>query len=158
VYKYNAEGKYFVPIGRTGEFGKVRFISKTTGESLTRDTTTGEVTRTRFDLHEAGMGNVNDSKHRKIGRSGMARRSWTRMQRIAVSGGYVSEPGVGQIASVDVKQGLRPSITIINRLRYIEQALANGPATTDTVMARAASNMMGAIESRAADLETKWNR
>jgi len=159
VYKFRRDGSQkFVPIGRTGEFGKIRFVSKTTGESLTRDRITGEVTRTRFDLHEAGMQNVNDSPHRKILRSGMAKRSWTRMQRIAARGGYVSEPGVGQISSVTVNRGLRPSITIINRLRYIEQAMANGPASTDTVMARASSAMMGAIDSRVADLEKHWGR
>lgn len=157
VWKYRPDGtKRFVPIGRTGEYGKIRFTSKTTGEVLSRDRITGKVTRITVDLEGTDIGTVKDSPHRKIGRSGMAKRSWARMQRIALRGGTVREPNVGNIASVSVKHTLRPSITIINRLRYIEQALANGPATTDGVVARAAANMMGAIESRAAKLERHW--
>jgi len=40
----------FLPIRGTGEFGKIRFKSKTTGEMLVRDRNTGEVRRQTFEL------------------------------------------------------------------------------------------------------------
>jgi hypothetical protein len=157
VYKYKSDGsKKFVPIRGTGEYGKVRFVSRTTGEMLSR--INGEVHRTRFNLHEAGMSNVNDSPHRKIKRSGMAKRSWTKMRGIAARGGYVTEPGVGAVSSVTAKRGLRPSITITNRLRYVEDAMTGGKRTTDTVIQRATDAMIGAIDSRVADLEKHWGK
>lgn len=44
------EMTYFQPIYRTGEFGKIRFLNKKTGEYLTRDRITGKVTRNIVEL------------------------------------------------------------------------------------------------------------
>jgi hypothetical protein len=150
VMKYRADrSSYFVPIGRTGEYGKVRFVSKTTGETLVRDRTTGKVSRERFALADADVSGVKDSPKRVIGRRGLAKQSWTTLQRFLNRNGGVSVLGVDDAAEAHFSENaVGAQLRIVNNLRYIREAMQGGSASVDGSVARAAAGMQHEISRR----------
>lgn len=149
VYKYNplTGQKYFVPIYRTGEYGKIRFISRTTAEWLTRDRITGEVHRERTETGtgEFQMAGVAQSKKRIIGRRGLAKRSWLWAFRSATKSKKEPIPGV-----VDLRKSLSAvqcGLILSNRMRYLSRITPHNLVdevtrrATDSIMAQAAKKV-----------------
>jgi hypothetical protein len=150
VEKYDRNGvKYFAPIGRTGEFGKIRFVAKRTGEYLSRDRVTGKVARVRFETSADTVPGIMQSRKRVIGRSGLAKKSW-KLARSRMNTG-----GTGRV--MDVEAPVRVSwrgrddyavLRIENDLRYATKALRGGEAGVGLAIEAAARGMMGLIDRR----------
>jgi len=144
-------GTRFVPIYRTGEYGKIYFASKKTAETLVRDRVTGEVTRVSM---ETGKGpeqtpGIMQSKKRIIGRRGLARESWK------WAGRHLGNGGTGTLMqarnAIAVKwRGDKdsPSLTVTNSLRYIMAALKGKGAAVETAMQRAGDSMRHALDKK----------
>jgi len=152
VDRYKTDGsKKFIPIYRGGEYGAgYRFISRTTGEMLTRGRD-GQVHRTKFSLKEfeaAGGSGIKNSPKRKIFRRGLAKKSWRGIKNRVNSGGAVSAMDAKGIARVKHIRGSgKFGIVIINHLRYIEAALI--PGSLPSTLSRAARSMEHIMEERA---------
>ena len=151
VMKFRGDrSSYFSPIYRTGEFGKVRFISKTTAEMLERDRITGEVHRVRISTGtnpELEIPGIAQSKKRIIGRSGLAKKSWTTMQTKVARGGNVSIAGTGNVGSVTwFSDKKTKSIALKNDLRYAMDAIIGGASEIDIVVTKASNAMAHAIQ------------
>jgi hypothetical protein len=165
VYRYvNAEGaaseKVFVPIYRTGEFGKVRFKSKTTGEYLVRDQD-GTVRRQEITLgdNEFSTPGIMESPKRRIGRSGLAKKSWQWTARHTLTGGRGQVHDVPAAAEIQwTRQGKVIMLRIINYLRYMEHALVGGRQSVDTTAQRATNKMRNAIDERVKEIAQKANK
>ena len=141
VFKYGKQGKYFQPIYRTGEYGRVRFRDKKTLEIKYLNKLTGKVHRADTFDQVPGL-SIKTDKRRVIGRRGLAKKSWQVLQKRVKSGGTAFAMGVSDVGRVvyRAKRG-EGVLTISNHLRYIETALKNGRQSLDTVIARAARNM-----------------
>jgi hypothetical protein len=140
----------WVPIGRTGEFGKIRFKSKTTGEMLVRDRATGEVRRQTFELGKGPdqVPGVMQSPKRKIGRRGFAKKSWKLLQVRMGRGGYIIVDGVPNIGDVHLKNMTTdPTITITNRVVYMLKIIQGGNMALSSAMDAAAKGMMHQIDT-----------
>ena len=143
VMKYYKGKKVFSPIRGTGEFGKIRFLNKKTNRMMVRDRTTGEVS---YELFTAGKGEFDmpglmQSKKRIIGRSGLAKKSWTKVSRAIGFGGAVR---VGRVRAADTAWSggkVNPTVTITNHLRYIIPAMRGGKQTVESALRRAADGM-----------------
>lgn len=154
VFKWRPNGqRYFSPIGRTGEYGKIRYRDKKTLQIMERDRVTGEVTRTVltndeleiFGLQHLAM--INHPK-RRIGRSGLAKASWQWMLRqIGVGAGSIAQlekPGIVTTEKFEAPDNY--TLRMTNRLRYIYKATRGGTMALSTAMSRAAANMMGKMD------------
>ena len=161
VMAYNADGtQRFVPIGRTGQFGSVRFKSKTTGEYLVREKD-GTVRREQITLGDDPMSlpGVMDSPKRKIRRSGLAQKSWQYIARHTLTGGRGQVHDVPAAAEIQwARQGKVIMLRIINYLRYMEKALVGGRQSVDTTVQRATNKMRIAIDKRVAEIAQKANQ
>ena len=151
VMKFKADrSEYFVPIYRGGEFGNIRFPNKNTGEMMVRNRVTGKVTREQFSVKEfeaAGGVGVRNNPKRKIGRSGLAKKSWRGISRRVNSGGTVSAMGVSNAGSVDQTKSFGGfEITLNNRLRYALDAIDQ--SKYGSILAKATSNMHGTMDAR----------
>lgn len=158
VNKYTRNGATkFVPIYRAGEFGKIKFKSKTTAEWLERDRMTGEVHRMQWNTgtSEFDIPGIAQSKKRIIGRRGTARDSWTWAQmRLFGHGPRAMNPKTYR-PSVSVEKSetdlFSYSVKIYNYLDYITSAMrSGGRADVSTAMSRAANKMRSVIEKRIA--------
>ncbi len=135
----------FVPIYRTGEFGKIRFVSKTTGEFLTRDKQTGKVYRTQVDLGKGPdqIPGVMQSPKRKIGRRKFGKKSWRMLTQRIGRGGSVVIDGIPRMGDVTWTGGAAdPTVTINNRVTYLHKILRGGTAAVGNAMEAAAQGMM----------------
>lgn len=151
VMRYKPDGTtYFSPIGRTGEFGKIRLINKKTGVILERDTVTGKVTRRKL---ETGSGEfqapgIMQSKKRKIGRSGLAKKAWQRAAVLINRGGTADALDVKSVATVEwggsTQSGLK--LRLSNYLRYSVKALKHGEQSISIAVENAARGMIGQVE------------
>lgn len=151
VWKFRGDrSQRFVPIYKTGEFGLIRFDSKKTGEHLTRNRVTGKVRREQFDLREfenaGGVGLRNNPK-RKIGRSGLAKKTWAGVSRKARSGGTVKAFDVSRSGSVGHERLVGGfEIRLSNHLRYARDAMNEGAIRT--VTEKAGNSMQSAMNRR----------
>jgi hypothetical protein len=151
VWKFRGDrSQRFVPIYKTGEFGLIRFDSKKTGEQLTRNPVTGKVRRAQFDLREfenaGGVGLMNNPK-RKIGRSGLAKKTWSGIARRVRSGGTVSPMDVSRAGTVKHEPlfgGFQ--ILLSNHLKYARDAMNEGMIRS--VTEKAGNSMQGAMNAR----------
>jgi len=137
----------FLPIYRTGEHGKIRFKSKTTGEMLVRDRETGEVRRQSFELGKGPdqIPGIMQSPKRKIGRRGFAKKSWRFLTMRMNRGGPIIVEGIPNMGEVVWTGGTAdPTIRITNRVSYIEKILTG---SIGSAMAAAAAGMMHQIEN-----------
>jgi len=160
VMRFDQHGnEEFVPIYRTGEFGKIRFLNKKTGEYITIDPITGQRVKMMVSLGnnpEMETPGIMQSPKRKIGRSGLARDSWRWMSRRTLKGGRGQVRDVPAAAEVhwSVSRNVI-AITLRNNLRYMDKALRNGRQTIDTIGQRAADKLRNAIEANVKKLAAK---
>jgi len=154
VNRYRSNrSSFFVPIYRTGEYGNVRFISKTTGEVLSRNSSTGEVHRVQFSLkefEEAEGSTIKNSPKRKIGRRGLAKKSWTGIRNRINSGGTVSvsQMQANNIGDVTHKRSEGAfELRLRNKLRYAQDAMI--PGKVEYVLLAAADSMEHLMDRRA---------
>lgn len=142
VYAYKGRGnqsrKYFKPIYRTGEFGRVRFLDKNTLEIKYINTFSGKVHRA--DRYEQVPGlSIKTDKRRNIGRRGLAKQAW--MYGLSQLGGPHESEKVKDASSVRAIRGDYLSGYIkSNLLDYITKILPAG--WEKTVELRAGNKIM----------------
>jgi len=150
VFRYDKTGKkYFKPIYRTGEYGRVRFLDKKTYEVKYINTLTGTVHRAeKYD--QTPELSIKTDKRRKIGRSGLAKKTWQWATR-NMGGGMANIMRVPGIANIRWSGGTNnPTVKISNRIRYMVDALKGGYAAVNTAMENAARKMANRIDDRLA--------
>jgi len=150
VMRWDKHGKkVFRPIYRTGEFGRVRFLDKKTFEVKYINTLTGTVHRaSRYD--QTPDLSIKTDKRRKIGRRGFAKKTWKWATK-SMAGGTANIMRVMGIADIRWSGGTdNPTVTIINRINYMDKALKGGLMAVNTAMENAARKMANRIDDRVA--------
>ncbi|MCK9571388.1 hypothetical protein M0R72_20740 [Candidatus Pacearchaeota archaeon] len=137
--------QYFQPILRTGEFGKYRFFERNGmwfRAKLGRGRAKWEKIEGIPNSEESeNIPSIKNSKKRKIGRSGLARKAWKWAQAHMIRGGIGAPlPGVPNLISVKVSSGGN-LIQIDNRIRYATTALQGGESRIAESCNRAAASM-----------------
>jgi hypothetical protein len=163
VYKWDRDGKkYFKPIYRTGEYGRVRFFFKDQMSWFERNRggKGGEwkhlPSGPDFANPELVAPGIKTDKRRRIGRSGMAKKSWLWLaQRTGVDFAATALHGVSDVAQTSLVGGeVEPSLTLRSNLRYAKAALKSG--AVESIMGNAARkfeyNLAQKIEARIAKL------
>jgi len=141
VMAYKKGQEVFKPIYRTGEFGRIRFVDKKTAEVKYISSLTGKVHRAETFAQEGPLSIKND-KRRIIGRSGLAKKSWSIAGTLLHRGGRVTAFGVARASEVHWTGGdNNPTIVIWNNLKYIDKAIIGGLAGINGAFERAANNM-----------------
>jgi hypothetical protein len=140
-------GPKWVPIYGTGEYGRIRFLSKT--KAIDR--------RTGIEM-DMGSGEfefpgIMASKKRVIGHRGLAARMWAMASRkigkgyMPTENDYIGERIAATLLSVQTTGGSDASMAIRNSLSYALKAFKSGGRTTiNTAMRRAANNMRKYVE------------
>ena len=137
--------QYFQPIYRTGEYGKYRFFKKN-GMWFKKPSRAGNNPWEKIEgIPDSGeyekLPSIKNSKKRKIGRSGLARKAWKWAQAHMIRGGTGAPlPGVPNLVSVKVSSGGN-LIQIDNRIRYATTALQGGESRIAESCIRAAASM-----------------
>ena len=150
VMRWDKHGKkVFRPVYRTGEFGRVRFLDKKTFEVKYINTLTGTVHRaSRYD--QTPDLSIKTDKRRKIGRRGFAKKTWKWATK-SMAGGTANIMRVMGIADIRWSGGTdNPTVTIINRINYMDKALKGGLMAVNTAMENAARKMANRIDDRVA--------
>jgi hypothetical protein len=162
VMRYNRDGEqYFKPIYRTGEFGKVRFFDKKSMSWFRHSTAkqgqwehipSGQVEGMGPDVAVPG---IMTDKRRKIGRRGLAKRSWQLTSRKTTSGGNVHLMDVPAAATIRWSHmKTNPTLTIQNHLRYAGLAFkTKGAHAITSAGERAAGAMRNRIETALGNLK-----
>jgi hypothetical protein len=144
VFKYRNGQKYFAPIFRTGEFGKIRFFNKKTFSWFERHNGSNkwESLPSGPDVANPEIvapGIVKD-RRRNIGRRGMARKMWQWAAVNMNKGGAVSLFKVPSVGRITIAGGdTNPSIKIEDNLRYAADALK--PGALSSVVSKALAAM-----------------
>ena len=146
TYAYKKGVKYWVPIYRTGEYGRIYFTSKKTARMMTWDRRTDEVRPLEFTTGakpEDDIPGIMQSKKLIIGRYGLAKRSWKLLKVKMRVGGTISEQGTGVVGAVIWRGigGTNPTLIINNDLRGAMPALRGGTAALSGAIGKAARNM-----------------
>ena len=148
VYKYRANGtRKFVPIYRTGEHGTYRFVGK-----RKRELTVHGSFYNKPEMNIYAAKSVTDHRKRIIGRSGLAKKTWSVAVRFMNRGGTIRPMGIWNEAAritVSRKQD-EPKIHIHNKLRYATDALKGGENRIETALGRAYRKMHSEINRKAA--------
>ncbi len=121
LIKYNKQGQEIkVPLWGTGKGGIRRYETKS---------------------------EANKSPRRKIGRRGLARKSW-KMARQKLGGGEISRIyGVPSLAEISWSGGAsNPSVIITNRIRYMDKAMIGGMGGINKALQSSSNKMMKRIE------------
>lgn len=151
VNKYDRSGvEYFVPIYRTGEFGKIRFTSKKTAEWLVWNKITGEVHKQQWETGtgEFQIAGIMQSKKRIIGRSGLAKQAWKWAQSNTRKGGSATIDGAKNAMQIKWSgKRFNPTLTLENNLRYAIDALKTGEAGVENVMSKAGDALANRIDA-----------
>ena len=146
TYKYVKGVKTWVPIYRTGEYGKIFYRSKKTAVVMEYDNTTGKHRPRKLttgDKAEHDIPGIMQSPKLIIGRSGLAKRAWKFLGAKIRVGGSISENGVGSFGAVVWRDvgGLNPTLIINDDLRYAMTALKGGQSALSSVVGKAARSM-----------------
>ena len=146
TYKYKNGQKYWVPIYRTGEYGRIYFKSKKSARMLTWDQRSGDVQPIEYTTGakpEDDMPGIMQSKKLIIGRRGLAKRSWKYLKARMRVGGAISDHGTGNIGAVIWRDigGVNPTLIINNDLRYAMTALKGDASALSGAVGKAARNM-----------------
>ena len=147
---YQTRPPKFVPIYRTGEFGKIRFENKKTATWFTVDRTTGRVER----LLPTGTGEfdipgIMQSKKRDIRRRGFAKKSWQFLQQRMGRGGSIFIEGVanvGRVTWLTTPNNIR--ITIVNKVKYMTKILKGGEMAVNDALTRATDGMVHQLDNK----------
>ena len=152
VFRYDKHGrKAFKAIYRTGEFGKLRFFDKKTAGWFDRSGGPGHWKKLPSGADPANpesvVPGIKTDKRRKIGRRGFAKKTWKWAVR-SMSGGTANIMRVPDIASIRWSGGtVNPTVTIINRINYMNKALKGGLMAVNSAMEKAANKMSNRIDS-----------
>ncbi len=154
VMKFNRAGEQvFSPIYRTGEFGKFRFFDKKSFSWFERDRGTGNAEWRKIASGadqanpEIVVPGIMADNRRKIGRSGLAKKTWQWAAKRIAWGGTVYMMGVPNVASVTIKKtAISYAVTIQNNLRYAAEAFKGGRQDVNTAAIRAAQGMEKKID------------
>jgi len=148
VMKYKQGVETFVPIYRGGEFGaKIKYIS--------RDKVLLKVGR-NWVPYDAGREEwqaqgLQDHPKRKIGRSGLAKKSWGWASKSTRKGGTATIMGAPQAIEIKWNNSKeQPRLRITNNLRYIIKALKGGKSAVNEALLAASSAMKKRIEKELA--------
>lgn len=88
----------------------------------------------------------------RIGRRGLAKKSWAIMANRMATGGTEAIMGVKDASSVNWSGGyVNPSVRMTNRLRYMEKALEGGYSAVQSALDAAANKMEHEIGRKAAE-------
>jgi hypothetical protein len=146
VYGYKKGRKKFIPIYRTGEFGKLRFFDKKTVAWYDRSAGSGKWRRIASGADPANpdvvVPGIKTDRRRKVPWRGLAKKSWRAAQSVVTRGGTRGAMGIRGLATVHIKRdNINPAVTITNKLHYAMKALQDGERTISHAMAAAASKM-----------------
>ena len=147
-YRPQSDEQYFLPIYRGGEYGaKIKYIS--------RDKVLLKV-GSNWVPYDAGREEwqakgIMDHPKRKIGRSGLAKKSWSWAQRSTRKGGTATIMGAPQAVEIKWNNSKdAPRLKITNNLRYIIHALRGGKSAVNEALLAASSAMKKRIEQELA--------
>jgi hypothetical protein len=136
----------FVPIrGRATVDGKIRFISRTTGRVLERDRTTGEVHRVDESAYrnEKDALDVKNHRHTKIGRSGLAKKTWQYLKIKTISGGVIFADGIPNMGEIKWEgSGVNSMVRLTNKVLYMSKIMQGGMGAITTALRKATNSMM----------------
>ena len=146
VMGYKKGEETFIPIFRTGEFGKFRFLDKKTMAWFDRSSGSGKWVKLPSGPDVANpeiiVPGIKTDKRRKIPHRNLAKKSWAKTKTMITRGGAVSALGVRNLGTVSIiSDGRDTSITITNRVRYATEALKGGSGAISASFAAAASKM-----------------
>jgi hypothetical protein len=147
VKRWDKDGKkYFKPIYRTGEFGKIRFFDKKTASWYDRSGGSGKWRKLQSGYDVANpeilVPGIKSDKRRIIGRRALAKKTWQWAARYMSSSGSTSIMNVPDIASIQWGgERDNPSVTITNRIRYMDKAMKGGMGAVNSAMGKAARSM-----------------
>lgn len=156
VFKWKRGVKYFSPLGRTGEFGRYKYVDKHTLRVMQVDKATGKRVPYEFSDKDEGAEKLAMAKHKKriIGRRGLAAAAWARV--LQKNGGNGASKAVGAGVSkiinrtVEVTkrlEGINKYIMIQNRLRYALDAFkTDGEKAVSFAVLRATDAMAWKIQ------------
>ena len=146
VMGYKKGKETFIPIYRTGEFGKFRFLDKKTMAWFDRSSGSGKWVKISSGPDIANpeiiVPGIKTDKRRKIPHRNLAKKTWGKAKTMITRGGVVSVLGVRNLATVAIEtEGRSTSITITNRVRHATDALEGGSGAISASFAAAASKM-----------------
>jgi len=142
----------FVPIYRTGEYGKVKFFGLDNAMLLVRTskTTWKMKPASEYSKHnQFAMKSTSVMKNpkRKIPRGGLAKRSWRNLMIMMGRSNFISVLGVPSLGIVRwTNISTNPTLTIINKVSYMTKIL-KGSSAVSQAMDSAAKGMMYQIEN-----------
>jgi hypothetical protein len=147
---YRKGVEVFVPIYRTGEYGRIRFKDKKTLEIKYINSATGKVYKAdTFD--QTPELSIKTDKRRKIGRSGLAKQSWTRLMQRMATGGITNAMGVPYLGTVQWRGS--SEVAIMNRLKYIRKALQGGESAVSQAALSASRYLSTRIDQQLAKMK-----
>ena len=151
VFKYSQKKnprKYFSPIRGTGEYGAaIRYLPG--NKVLMRVRGSWEIfTRQELESMQMGDRTIQNHKKRIIGRSGLAKSSWSWMLGklgASMAANQSEIKGSVGVTRMNEQAGAAQYFGILseNRLNYIRKAFTGGRQPVSTVLARATNNMRG---------------
>jgi len=129
VMRYRKGKEVFMPLARTGEYGRVRYVDRKTMRVKEWDRTTGEVRYVTFTAKDAPELSMTKNKRRLIKRSGMAKKSWRYAYSSGSSGmnGSISRIVRHAVTVTRRFRGENPYVKISNRLNYVREAFMGSP-------------------------------
>jgi hypothetical protein len=143
----------FVPIYRTGEYGKVKFFGLDNAKILVRTSKTSWSMKPA-EYYASNMNiamkstSVNTSPKRNIPRGGLAKSSWRYLQMKMGRGGFITFqgiPGLGEVSWTGLSTP-DPTLKITNRVSYMSKILKGGPNAINVAMGAAARGMIGQMD------------
>ena len=143
----------FVPIYRTGEYGKVKYFGLDGAKVLVRTSQTTwkmkpvEYYASTMNIAMTGT-SVNKSRKRIIPRGGLAKSSWRYLQMKMGRGGFIAVhgiPNLGEVSWTGISTS-NPTLKITNRVSYMSKILKGGTSSLSIAMAAAARGMMGQMD------------
>jgi hypothetical protein len=143
----------FVPIYRTGEYGKVKFFGLDGGMVLVRTSkTTWRMKPTYYYASTQNIAmkstSVMTNPKRKIPNGGLAKKSWNLLSTKMGRGGFIAFRGIfglGEVAWTGISTP-DPTLKITNRVSYMSKILKGGPNAINEAMAAATRGMVGQMD------------
>lgn len=155
VYKFKQGKQYFTPIFRGGEFGqRIKYLNR--GSVLLKvgkEWIKFKNTEVRQFAEQSGNAklDVRMTNHPKvkIGRSGLAKKSWGFMSRIVKAGGNVFAMGVNNVGSIKWSVA-NTRLTIFNHLKYVQDSIIGKQSTINSAIEAAGRQLDHRIDAAVA--------
>jgi len=151
VMGYKDGREKFIPIYRTGEYGKLRFYDKKTLSWYDRTEKKWKRIKSGPDVANPGMiiPGIMASPKRRVPYRGLAKKVWQRASSFIGRGGTARAMGVSNVATVWIDRDKdNPSVTITNKLRYAIDAFEGGSSAVSEAMAAAGRRMEHLIDKK----------